>query len=91
MVLATSPGGCTMIRLSKESRLKPDQIITKADRFFGETGEGLVPKDRSLCCIHFTGSGGFVSVSVVEDRKKRTVEVETREFDFQAKRFLEGL
>ncbi len=80
-----------MIRISKKSRLKPDQIITKADQFFGETGEGLVPKDRSSCCIYFTGSGGYVSVTVVEDRKERTVDVETREFDYLVKRFLKGL
>ncbi len=80
-----------MIRISKNTRLKPDKIIAKAERFFGEKGERLVEKDRTPCCIFFTGSGGYVAITVVDVQKKRTVDVETREFDYQARRFLDSL
>ncbi len=30
-----------MIRISKRSRLNPDEIIAKAGLFFGKDGEGL--------------------------------------------------
>jgi hypothetical protein len=43
------------------------------------------------CCICFEGGGGYVAVSVVEESKMRTVDVETREFEYQVTRFLETL
>jgi hypothetical protein len=39
----------------------------------------------------FVGSGGFVTVSVVDEQKTRTVDIETREFDYQVKEFLQSL
>jgi hypothetical protein len=80
-----------MIRISKQTRLDPDQIIAKAENFFGEKGEGLVTKERAPCCISFVGSGGFVTVSVVDEQKTRTVDIEAREFDYQARQFLQSL
>ncbi|MGD2097381.1 MAG: hypothetical protein PVG35_07350 [Desulfobacterales bacterium] len=80
-----------MIRLSKHTQLDPDQIIVKAENFFGEKGEGLVAKESTPCCIMFVGSGGFVTVSVVDEQKTRTVDIETREFDYQVKEFLQSL
>ena len=80
-----------MIRRSKQTRLKPEDIIVKAARFFGKEGEQLEEKDRNPCCISFEGSGGYVSISIVEDGRIRTVDAETREFEYQVKRFLEKL
>ena len=77
--------------MSKNTRLKPDQIIAKADRFFGATGEGLHTEERTPCCVYFAGGGGYVAVTIVEDQKTRTVEIETREFEYQVKQFLKRL
>ena len=73
-----------MLRIAKQSRLKPEDIIGRASRFFGEGGEELVEKERNPCCISFEGGGGYVAVSVVDDDKHRMVDVETREFEYQA-------
>jgi hypothetical protein len=51
----------------------------------------LQEKERNPCCISFEGAGGYVAVSVVDDDKHRTVDVETREFEYQVKRFLEKI
>ena len=80
-----------MIRISKHTRLHADKIIAKAENFFGEKGEDLAAKDRTPCCISCVGSGGFITVSVVDEQKTRTVDVESREFDYQARCFLQLL
>ena len=77
-----------MLRISKETELGPADVIERASRFFGKGGEGLDETDRTPCCISFDGVGGYVSVSVVEENKQRTVDVETREFEYHAKRFI---
>jgi len=80
-----------MIRVAKQTRLAPVDIIERASKFFGKGGEELTETERSLCCIYFEGVGGYVAVSVVDEAKHRTVDVETREFEYPAKRFLEKL
>jgi hypothetical protein len=79
-----------MLRISKKSRLKADEILAKSSQYFGkEGGEGLDETERRGCCISFSGGGGYVTVTVCEQADQREVEVETREFEFQAKQFLD--
>jgi hypothetical protein len=80
-----------MIRISKKSRLNPDEILAKASRYFGKGGEGLDETERGSCCISFSGVGGYVTVTVSEKTDQREVDVETREFEYQAKQFLGSL
>jgi len=80
-----------MIRIAKQTRLKPEDIMERASKYFGKGGEELQEMQRNLCCISFEGVGGYVSVSVVEEDKHRVVDVESREFEYQAKRFLEKI
>jgi hypothetical protein len=77
-----------MIRISKQSRLNTDEIIAKASGYFGKGGEGLDETERGGCCISFSGVGGYVTVTVCEQTNQREVDVETREFEYQAKQFL---
>ena len=78
-----------MIRITRQTRLKPADIIDRASDYFGEGGEALEEKGRNPCCISFEGAGGNVAVTVVDEDNHRMVDVETREFEYQAKRFLE--
>jgi hypothetical protein len=80
-----------MIRISKKSQLTPDEVLSRASRYFGEGGEGLEETERGPCCISFSGAGGYVSVTVAEEDSRREVEVESREFEYQARRFLESV
>jgi hypothetical protein len=77
-----------MLRISKQSQLNTDEIIAKASGYFGNGGEGLDETERGGCCISFSGAGGYVTVTVSEQANKREVDVETREFEYQAKQFL---
>ncbi len=78
-----------MIRISKSTQLGPEEIIRRAVAYFGEGGEGLKATERGSCCVAFDGGGGHVTVTVVDETAHRTVDVESREFEYQAKRFLE--
>lgn len=80
-----------MLRISKQTRLKPVDIIDRAAGFFGEDGEGLTETEKGSCCVSFEGVGGYVAVSVVDEDGHRTVDVETREFEYQARQFLQKL
>jgi hypothetical protein len=81
-------GEAVMLRISKTSMLNPGEILTKASGYFGKGGEGLGEAERGCCRISFSGAGGFVTVTVCENAKEREVEVVTREFEYQARRFL---
>ena len=63
-----------MIRISKKSRLTPDEILAKASRYFGKGGEGLEETQSGPCCISFSGAGGFVTVTVSEKTNQRKVD-----------------
>ena len=80
-----------MIRISKQTRLAPADILERASAFFGKGGEELPQTERNLCCISFEGGGGYVAVTVADKAGHRTVDVESREFEYQAKRFLEKI
>jgi hypothetical protein len=80
-----------MLRISKKIRMNTDEILGKASRYFGKGGEGLDETERSHCCISFSGAGGYVTVAVTEKANQREVDVETREFEYQAKQFLGSL
>jgi len=80
-----------MIRIGKSTRLTATEIIDKAAAYFGDGGEGLAEKERGMCCVSFEGGGGYVAVSVTEDDKRRVVDVESREFEYQVKHFLNGI
>ena len=77
-----------MIRIEKSTRLKPAEIIDKASAFFGNDGEGLTQKERGICCVSFEGGGGYVAVTVADEDRQRVVDVESREFEYQARQFL---
>ena len=77
-----------MLRISKQTKLKPEQILEQAVNYFGNGGLGLQENERNPCCIYFEGAGGYISINIHEDDRYRDVEVESREWDYQAKQFL---
>jgi hypothetical protein len=78
----------SMIRVAKQTRLPAEEIIERAAKYFGKGGQELTETQRNLCCISFEGIGGYVAVSVTDEDKHRTVDVESREFEYQAREFL---
>jgi hypothetical protein len=66
----------------------PDQVIEQAKGYFGEEGVGLEMTEDAPCCVTFVGGGGHVSVTVSEVEGKTEVELATREWDYDVKRFM---
>ena len=80
-----------MISLTKDSKLKPEEVITKAISFWGPKGYGLTIQDQEACSVAFEGGGGGVNVSAAAAAKGSTVDVEAREWESQAKDFMAAL
>lgn len=77
-----------MIKVSKDSKLKPQEVIKKAVAFFGQGGYGLELKEEDSCNAYFEGGGGSVRVAAATGKKGSTVDVESVEWDYQAKQFI---
>jgi len=78
-----------MLKLSTKSKLKPEEVIKRAVKYFGPGGYGLKVEEEGNCCVGFEGGGGGVRVSAAEEKKGSTVDVESREWDFQVKEFIQ--
>lgn len=67
-----------------------ERVMSQAKDYFGDGGLGLSVVAEARCCLRFEGGGGHVEVSVAEEgRPDAEIIVETREWDYQVKRFLE--
>ena len=80
-----------MISISKESKLKPNEVIKRAIDFFGAKGYGLILKEEDNCSAYLEGGGGGVRISAAATRKGSTVDVEAREWETQATNFLTAI
>jgi hypothetical protein len=81
-----------MARYGKETKLDAEEILRRAEEFFGPGGLGMKLLERTDCCLSFEGSGGHVTVSAARCEPDKTeVDLETREWDFQVKSFMERI
>ena len=79
-----------MIRVAKESKRSPTQILQQAVDYFGPDGLGLEVKHWDAASVELHGGGGYVIVRIQPQRQKRmtAVEIESREWDYDTERFL---
>jgi len=79
-----------MIKMGKESKLVPAEVVEKAVAFFGPSGQGMKVIDQDACCARFEGSGGhvFVQAADIEGKGGSQVIVEGREWEYQIKQFM---
>ncbi|MBW2057737.1 MAG: hypothetical protein JRH07_18570 [Deltaproteobacteria bacterium] len=81
-----------MGRYGRDTGLAPEEVLRQAAEFFGPDGLGLKVVEQNDCCVSFEGGGGHVMVSAASSESGRTdVELETREWDFQVRSFMERL
>lgn len=76
-----------MARYGISTKLDSEEVIRRAVSFFGEGGLGLEVTDRGACCATFEGGGGHVAISITAGDKAE-VELVTREYDYDVKRFI---
>jgi hypothetical protein len=80
-----------MLKIGKESKLKPEEVIKRAKDFFGPKGYGLKVSQEEECYVYLVGGGGSVSVSASAGKKGSSVDIESVEWDYQTKEFLEKI
>jgi hypothetical protein len=80
-----------MLKIASESKLKPEEAVKRAVAFFGPKGYGLEVKEQEQCCAYFEGGGGGVRVTASTSKKGSSVELESREWDYQARKFLTSI
>jgi hypothetical protein len=80
-----------MIRMEKPSKLTPSEAVDRAVAFFGPGGLDLEVAEHAECCIRLEGGGGYVYVQAAENENGNgsLVEIESREWEYHVKRFLE--
>jgi hypothetical protein len=80
-----------MLRLSVKTKLSPEEAIKRAVKFFGPEGLNLEVKDECATSATFEGGGGGVEVSACTEDKKTSVELVSREWDYQVRKFAEDI
>jgi hypothetical protein len=80
-----------MLKIARQTKLPPEEAIKKAIEFFGPIGYGLKVTEKGHTCVHFEGGGGDILVTAFIDRNRTYVDIESREWEFQAQDFLRKL
>ncbi|MBN1161806.1 MAG: hypothetical protein JXA17_07665 [Dehalococcoidales bacterium] len=80
-----------MLKISRETKLNTQEVIKKAVSFFGPGGYGLQLKAEDDCNAYFEGGGGSVKIIAAPGKKGSMVDIESVEWDYQAKQFFEKL
>lgn len=77
-----------MLNLATKTKLSPEEVIKRAVEFFGPGGYGLEVKEQSADCAYFVGGGGGVDVTACAEEKETSVELASREWDYQIREFI---
>ena len=77
-----------MLRITTRTKLEPEEAIKRAVEFFGPGGYGLEIKEQTPVCAYFEGGGGGVDVTVCTDEEGTSLELESREWDYQVREFI---
>jgi len=80
-----------MVRLGKQSRLRPAEVVQKAVDFFGPAGVGLEVQERTETLVSLKGGGGGVTVEAKANNGGSDVDIMAVEWDYQANQFISRL
>ncbi len=77
--------------MTTKTKLSPKETIKRALAFFGPGGYGLAVKEQSADYICLEGGGGVVEVTASAQGKGASVELVSREWDYQVKKFIDTI
>lgn len=80
------------MRYEVSTKRTPQDVIQHAITHFGPQGMGLQVVDRNEACLIMQGGGGHVAMTACAGKtpgEKTTVEIETREWDYAVRQFME--
>jgi hypothetical protein len=76
-----------MLKLNVRAKSRPEEVVKKALKFFGPGGYGLKVIEQNDSRVYFQGGGGGIEATTYSDKKRTSIDVETREWDYQVKEF----
>ena len=76
-----------MLNLEVKTKLSPEEAVKRAVEFFGPGGYGLEIREQTETCAYFEGAGGGVDVTACTEEKGSSVEITSREWDYQVREF----
>lgn len=77
-----------MLRIGKKSKKDAMYVVKSAVDYFGPKGLGLEAERNGSDEVKFTGAGGHVLVRVTPLQSGSDIDIQTQEFDHDAKQFL---
>ena len=81
-----------MLKLTTETKRAAADVLAQAVAYFGPDGLGLETAEQDANSVTFQGGGGGVIVEVKPGESgKATVDLTSREWDFQVQQFLEKI
>lgn len=83
----------SLLRMGAKTNLSPQEVLNKAISFFGEQGAGLELVQQQPNAVQFVGGGGHVQITVsqAENGKQTEIDLQTRDWEYDVKRFLRQL
>lgn len=81
-----------LLRMGKKTSESKEAVLKKAVVFFGVGGTGLQLVQQSDNLVRLTGGGGHVQVEVTPLADGRSeIDIQTRDWEHDVKRFLEKI
>ena len=77
-----------MLKMATRTKLTPEEAVKRAVEFFGPGGYGLKVTEQSATGACFEGGGGGVDISACAEGKGASVELISREWDYQLREFI---
>ena len=76
-----------MLNLNVRTKMKPEEVVKKAVKYFGPGGYKMKVVQQTENGAEFEGGGGGVRVTARTDDKGTSVDLETREWEYQVTEF----
>ena len=80
-----------MLRIATKTKLNPREAILRAIKFFGPAGLGLEVEEQAPEHIHFRKGMGMVDAIACAEGKETSMELVSREWDDEVKKFVKKL
>jgi len=78
-----------MLKLTASTKDSPGDVVKKAVSYF--LPEGLKVTAQTGDTVNFEGGGGYVQLKAYTDGKNTSVDMETREWEYQVKEFAQKI
>jgi len=80
-----------MLNLEVKTKLSQEETVQHLKKYFGKEGLGLEITEETPQCVNFEGGGGHVTATICLEGDKTRIDLVTKEWDYQVKKFVSNL